>query len=548
MSTGDQLYKYGCRLFDTGDFAVAEACFRACMEQFPDNPDLCNALGSALEAQGCLDEAAELFVRACRLHPASAVFHYNFANLLRRRQEFPRAEEEYLAALSADNELAEALHGLGSLYMEQGRLEAAEACLHKAVTCSPTLAAALYDMGNLQQLKGAGRAAESWYRKCLAIDPAFIPAMNALGMLLLRGNRVDEARHCFEQALDTDPSYLQARCNLAVLDTWCGRLDEAISALRQALKQAPDDGDIHFNLALALLTSGKMEEGWQEHEWRFRKANPIAVRHGAIPRWTGEPLVGRTILVHAEQGYGDSLQFIRYVPMLAKRGATVLIEGQDANITPLLATAAGVTAAISRGEPLPLTPDFQVPMMSLAAELAAEGWPPPAQPYLRPPENRIFFWRRRLSLLTGVKIGIAWAGRPEHQNDSNRSIPLELCAPLGQLQGVSWVSLQFGPGRPDSINLPFLDFSDSVTDFCDSAALVCALDMVVTIDSAVAHLAGALGVPVRLLLPWNPDWRWMHDRQDSVWYPSVRMYRQSHPDSWGEVLNRVMRDLEGMLQ
>ena len=207
-------------------------------------------------------------------------------------------------------------------------------------------------------------------------------------------------------------------------------------------------------------------------------------------------------------------------------------------------TAAGVTAAISRGEPLPLSPDFQVPMMSLAAGLAAEGWPPPVPPYLRPSADRIIFWHHQLASLPGLKVGIAWAGRPDHQNDANRSIPPELCVPLGQLSGVSWVSLQFGSCRPRPVPFPLIEPADQVTDFCDSAALVSALDLIVTVDSAVAHLAGALGMPVWLLLPWNPDWRWMRERSDSPWYPSMRLYRQTTPGDWSEVLSRVAADLK----
>lgn len=539
----DQLYRHGCEAFAAGDYSRAEACFRSCVEQFPDNADLRNALGSALQAKGILDEAAEHLAAACSLKPNCAEFHYNLANLLRSRHKRLEAEEEYLYALQLNSGLQEALQALGNLYLEEERLESAEACLQRAVQISPDSVAALYELGQLRQRQGDPAAAEAIYQRCAE----YPPALNALGMLRVQQNKIEEARSLFERAIGTDSEYIQARCNLAVLDTWCGRLDQAVSAFNGALALAPEDGDIHFNLSFALLAAGRMTEGWREHEWRFCKSNPVPVRHARIPRWQGEPLQGKTILVHAEQGYGDSLQFIRYVMLLAKRGATVLIEGQDRNITPLLATVYGVSSAFSRGEPLPAAPDFQVPMMSLAAPFGDEGWPPPVPPYLNIPSNRIEFWRNRLASLPGLKVGIAWAGRPEHQNDSNRSIPQGLCDPLGHLQGISWVSLQFGPNRPDPINLPLLDFSDSVTDFSDSAALVCGLDLVVTIDSAVAHLAGALNVPVCLLLPWNPDWRWMHDRQDSVWYPSMRIYRQPAPGSWNEVIGKVATDLEGLV-
>ncbi len=545
--TGEQLYRQGRDAFTAGHFAAAERCFRQCAEQFPDNADLLNALGSALEAQGALEEAGRYIASACSMRPDCAVFHYNLANLLRRRQDRVGAEDAYLSAIQADQQLVEALHGLGSLYLEDGRVEPAESCLRQALQFAPAFAPAQYDLGQLLQRKGDLEGAELCYKNCLSDSKPYLPASNALGMLLLRSNRLEEARSLFNQAIAIDPSYLQARCNLAVLDTWCGSLDEAINAFYDLLRLAPEDGDIHFNLSLALLTAGKFEEGWQEHEWRFRKSNPVQLRHEHIPRWRGEPLSGKTILLHAEQGYGDSLQFIRYAPLLARRGATVMVEGQDAIITPLLTTVSGVSVTLSRGEPLPLTPDFQVPMMSLASAIGTDGWPPPSPPYLNPSPDRIALWRQRLSLLSGLKVGIAWAGRPEHQNDANRSIPPELCAPLGQLEGISWISLQFGSDRPKSIPVQFLDLADKVADFCDSAALVSALDLVVTVDSAVAHLAGAMGVPVWLLLPWNPDWRWMRYVEDSIWYPTMKIYRQASPDGWPALIENIVTDISSQI-
>ncbi len=544
----DQLYRQGCEAYTAMNYVRAEACFRQCLEQFPDNADLRNALGSVLEAQGLLDEASQNLALACQLRPDCAVFHYNFANLLRRQHKRKEAEEAYISALQINSELSEALHGLGSIYLEAGKLEPAEACLQRAVQISPTYIPALYDFGQLRQRLGDPAGAELWYSRCIENDPQHLPALNALGLLRLSQNSVKDARRLFEQALAADPGYLLSRCNLAVLDTWCGRLEEAIGAFNEALELAPCDADLHFNLSLALLAVGNFEDGWREHEWRFLKSNPVAVHHEQIPRWQGESLLGKTILVHAEQGYGDSLQFVRYVQMLAQGGATVLVEGQDRNITPLLSTAGGVSVAVNRGEPLPVSPDFQLPMMSLAAALGKRGWPPPAPPYLYPPSEKTAYWRERISFLQGLKVGIAWAGRPEHQNDTNRSLTPELCNPFAKLEGISWVSLQFGPHCPQPISVPFLDLADSVSDFCDSASLISALDLVITVDSAIVHLAGALGVPAWLLLPWNPDWRWMHNRQDSVWYPSVKIYRQPCPDSWSEVISRVVCDLGGILK
>ena len=538
-------FNRGCTLFALGNFGEAESIFRMCLDHHPREPDFLNALGSALDACGRFEEAARYLKEACVLRPGFAPFRYNFANVLRRGKQRQEAEREYLEAVRLNPELAEAYHGLGTLFLEDGDPESAEACLQKAVALAPALAPALHDLGQFRQTQGKNDEAEQLFRQSLAADARHLPALNALGMLLLRANRVEEARRCFEQALTAAPGYLQARCNLGVLATWCGELETAIRELRQVVAAAPEDADAHFNLSLALLAAGFLTEGWREYEWRFRKSNAVPLRHAGIAPWKGEPLDGKRILIHAEQGYGDSLQFVRYARLLADQGAKVVVEGQDARITPLLSTAPGVNEVFSREDVSPHV-DMQVPMMSLPFLLGERSWPPPSPPYLYPQPDKARCWNERLASLPGLKVGLAWAGRPEHENDANRSLPENFIAPLAAVEGLSLVSLQFGPATAGS-SLPALhDFAADVHDFSDSAALIQQLDLVITVDSAVAHLAGALGVTVWLLLPWNPDWRWMRDRRDTPWYPGMKIYRQSAPGSWVDVIAEVARDLSGL--
>jgi len=333
-----------------------------------------------------LDEAVGLLEKACCMKPENAVFHYNFGNLLRRKGKREQAEHEYLEAIRCDWEVSAFFHGLGSLYFEDGRLEQAESCLRKAVELDPSFLLALHDLGLLLQSKGELDQAEELFQLCLDRDGSFVPAMNSLGMLLLQGNKVEQARECFMSAIRQNPDYLQARANLAVLSTWCGELEYAVRELTLLAELAPNDGDVHFNLALALLASGRMSEGWHEHEWRFRKSRPVETRHSGIPRWQGECLAGKRLLIHAEQGYGDALQFIRYAGVLEVLGATVLVEAQDSIIAPLLATAVGVSTVFVRGETVPPV-DYQIPMMSLPLPLGQKGWPP--QPRLTCLYNRI---------------------------------------------------------------------------------------------------------------------------------------------------------------
>ena len=536
-----ELYSTGCEAYSEGRYEEAEKYFRACDSICPDQPDILNALGSALEVQGRLDEALDCLQRACNARPDNAEFRYNLGNLLRKRGERDAARSAYEQAVSAKPELADAWYALGHINLEDGDEAKAEKCLLRAIDILPSMPAALYDLGQLSLKQGRLDEAEGLFRKSIEAGD-FVPAVNGLGMLLLKQNRVEEAKACLEKAAEMDPAYLPARCNLAVLATWSGNPEYAADELRKAISKAPDDGDLHFNLALALLTAGHLREGWLEYEWRFKKGNPVPLRHQDLSRWTGQPLRGKKLLLHSEQGYGDSLQFIRFASILSDSGATVLLEGQDDLITPILATAPGVTEAFAREERCPAA-DFQLPMMSLPAVLGKQGWPPPLPPYIFPAPELKELWKKRLQELSGLKVGLAWAGRPEHDNNANRSIlPADLAA-LREIAGVSWVSLQFGVGNVADVPLTLNDFSDEVKDFSDSAALVSNLDLVVTIDSAVAHLAGAIDVPVLLLLPWNADWRWQQDCDETPWYPKMKLFRQTVPGEWSGPISAVAERL-----
>ena len=537
-------FESACRLLRECRAVEAESLLRKLILEYPGQPDLLNACAAALDIQGRLTEAISFQKHAVSIQPESAAYHYNLGNLMRRANDCPGAEQQYLEAITADPLLPEPYHGLGSLYLAQNRAEPAEACLKKTLELRSNLPEAMHDLAMLYQLQGKQSEAEKQLRKCLEVAPSFLPSLNALGMLLMRYNRIVEAEDCFMRAMELDHGYLPARSNLAVLKTWKGELDYAISELAVLTSLAPDDADIHFNLSLALLTAGSMEEGWRQPEWRVLKASPGSQRQTGISRWNGESLAGRSMLLLSQQGYGNSFPFIGYASLLHAQQHNGFVEGQDRFITPLLARADGVAAAFSRDEPLPVMPDFQVAMLSLPVPLAPLSWPPPVGNYLNLPDELSDSWRCILSGLPGVKIGLAWAGRPQHENDGNRSIPVGMLNSLKSLSGVSWVSLQFGSDKPCVLpDLQLHDFAGMVSSFLDSAALISVLDLVITVDSAVAHLAGAMGVPVWLLLPWNPDWRWMRDRSDSPWYPSMKIFRQDKPGDWPEVLKRVVSDL-----
>jgi hypothetical protein len=324
-----------------------------------------------------------------------------------------------------------------------------------------------------------------------------------------------------------------------------GRLAEAATCYEQALHLKPDYADAHLNLAYSWFFRGDLEAGWPEYEWRWKRRG-FPQPSFRQPLWDGSSLQGQTILLFAEQGLGDTLQFIRYAPLVRQHGATVIVQCQEPLLR-LLATCAGIHRLVPEGCALPPF-DVQAPLLSLPRILRTTLATIPAKvPYLSVDPGLSTHWQRRLSDVEGFKVGIVWQGNPEQARDRRRSVPLLAFTPLAVIPGVRLVSLQKGAGRaqlPDLADrLGLLDMTDRLKDFADTAALISQLDLVITVDTAVAHLAGALGVPVWLALASSADWRWLLEREDSPWYPSMRLFRQSTWGDWAGVFERLTEAL-----
>lgn len=535
-------FNKGCRLFAERHFAEAESELRICLGMCPGDAEVLNALGTVLDAQERYDEALLFYREAISRDSSNPAYYCNFGNVLRQSGEVIAAEAAYNAALAIDPSFTNALLSLGNLYLECNRLGDARPILEKMVWLQPDSADGWYDLGHVALRQGCYAEAEHCFSVAHTIDPDNSAVSNSLGVSLLRMNRYEDAREIFIKILDANPESSDALCNLAVYYHWSGSVDRAIACYEKLLDLFPDHAEGNFNHAIALLAAGRFLDGWTKYEWRFRSSGPIAERHAEFPRWRGESLAGRSILIHCEQGYGDSIQFIRYARLLKDEGATVYVEAKDRLISGLLGTAPGVSKVFPREETAPPV-DFQIPIMSLPFALGERSWPPPLPPYLQIPETMTEQWRSRLSSHAGLKVGLAWAGNKEHGNNYNRSIVPTLLTPLGDVQGITLVSLQFGCSTVESPSIPLLDFTGEVSDFLTSAALVSSLDLVITIDSAIAHLAGALGIPVWLMLPYNNDWRWMRNRSDSPWYPTTRLFRQTIPGRWEPVIADVSVNL-----
>lgn len=531
----------------------AIASYRDALLHQPDNLDAQIQLGLLLGERGdfageeaqyrrVLRHASGLDLGAARAQ-IDARFH--LANLLVRRKQFDDAIGEFRQVLRQRPDFAEAHNNLGGLLIKLGRLDDAEFNLREACKLRPNFPEALSNLGDLLRLRGRPEEAEVCCREALRLKPDYVPAQLILGNALREAGRFREAEPCYRAALDRNPIWPEALNNLGTLLYDLGRPDEAIQSLRTAISQRPDYADAHFNLGISLLLAGRFDEGWREYEWRWKQETKKPHLRGfSQPPWDGGDIGERVLLLHAEQGLGDTLQFCRYVPAIAAERRVVLEVQRP--LLPLLAGLPGIERIVARGDPLPPF-DLHCPLLSLPRVLGTTLETIPREPsYLRAGPQRAAAWRERVGQIDGLRVGLAWAGNQTMSGDRRRSIPLERFSELADLPGVSFVSLQKGLGASQSTppGLSLHDWTDDLHDFGETAGLIEVLDLVISVDTAVAHLAGALGRPVWLLNRFDRCWRWLLNRDDSPWYPGLRQFRQIQPGDWSRVLQDVRAELE----
>lgn len=490
-----------------GRLADAEAGYRAVLRLEPTNPNALHLLGLVAAAAGQIDAALGLIEQAIAALPTLVEAHYNLGRLLHQRGELGRAENAYREAIRLRPDYAEAHDNLGGVLQAQGRLTDALASFRRALDLRPDYPAALSNLGTLLQDLGQVDEAIQAYRRALQLDPAFLQAAHNLGEVLQDAHRVSESIAAYENALSLDPTY----------------------------------ADAHSGLAFALLRSGDLQRGWEEYEWRFRRADrPFPPRPVPGPAWDGKDPAGQTILVTAEQGFGDTIQFARYLPLLANRHAHVIFQCPAA-LARLCGTLEGVDEVITVAQPLPAF-DCHVSLLSLPRLFGTSLKTIPADvPYLRAPE----VWGHPFE--SGLpRIGLVWHANPHAQQARSwRSMPLDTLRPLANIQA-TFVSLQVEPPPADVLRM--VDVSATISDFADTAAAIQQLDLVISVDTAVAHLAGALGRPVWTMLPYTADWRWLLDGSDSPWYPTMRLFRQPVWGNWSSVVQEVASELATLVK
>ncbi len=511
----DALNNLGVAFQEQAKWEEAERCHRQALAVNPQFAAAYLNLGIALIRQEKNQEAITVLQQAVRLNPHSPEAFFNLGNAYHGANQAQEAASSLNRALQLRPDYAEAHNNLGFIYSEQQMLAEAVQHLRRAVSLKPEYAEAHFNLGN---------------------------ALAGLGIL-------EESRTCLQETLRLRPDFVDALNSLGVVNRELGDLDEALKCYERALRLKPDYAEGHHNQAQARLLSGNFDQGWAGHEWRW-KCKIFPRRDFKQPLWDGSCLEGQTILLHAEQGMGDTLQFIRYAPLVQSRGGKVIVECADALLS-LLARSRGIDHVVAKGSALPPF-DLHAPLLSLPNIFkTSRDTVPAAIPYVFPDDSLVESWRRELGPLPGFKIGITWQGNPRHRWDFKRSVRLSCFVPLAHLKGIQLFSLQKGPGSEllaQAIEgIQVTDLSNRMKNFMDTAAILKNLDLVITIDTAIAHCAGAMGLPVWVALPVAPDWRWLMSGEKSMWYPTMRLFRQTRLGQWEDVFQRMAEEVEKLV-
>ncbi len=583
MSAGSAAFREASDAYARDDLDAAERGFRRLLETAPEHAASLNALAAIACRRGRMEEGLALFRRAVALAPGEAAYHANLGRALGEAGRFAEAAEMQARAAALDPMDAATRLGLGAALYRLGRLDEAEAAYRAALALRPGAAAGWNDLGRVLAAAGRVEEAETALRRAVALRPDYAQAHVNLAAVLMETGRpaeaaascraalaaapdhaaahsnlgnalrklgaLEEAEAACRRAIALDPDLAEAHSNLGVVLHDRARLDDSVAAYRRAIALRPDFAQAHCQLGIGLLLQGKFEEGAVEYDWHLELRPPAIVTAGR-PRWEGQAVPGQTILLHAGQGLGDAIQFVRYAPAIRARcGRTVLVCRRP--LVRLLASAPGVDAVVCDDEPVPDF-DCHAPLMGLLRSMGTRlETIPGGVPYLA--ADPLLAARRFADLPAGREplVGLVWAGNPRHKNDRNRSISLDLLAPLLDVPGVRFVSLQVGERASDMARPApgaMLDLSPRLEDFAATAAAVSRLDLVISVDTAMAHLAGALAKPVWVMLPFVPDWRWLWQRPDSPWYPTMRLFRQAARGAWMPVVAELCAALRAFAE
>jgi len=560
-------------------FAEAEAAYGQLLAIDPRNAEALHGMGWLAHQAGNNQIAIQFLERAMESRESDYILHWHIATVCERMGLAGRADAAYARACELKPKERDLLNRWGVFLASNALGERALEVFKRVVKLDPNFAEGFRNIGLISDQLDRFPEAEAAFRTSVGLEPGSADAWQALGRTIGRAGRVEESIESFRKAIEISPYHFDANFNLAIALRKLRRFENAIAPLERAmtsrpgsavamkemirnladlgrhrealplidtaLAMAPHDADLHGERAFSLLATGKLLDGFREYEWRWKTSRfPQNRRYTHVPQWTGFDIAGKTILLHAEQGYGDAIQFIRYAPLVAQRGARVLLQATTDTLS-LLQTAGGISEAVSEAGSPPKF-DVQCPLLSLPLAFGTTlDTIPNASPYLHADPATIEHWKPRLEAPPGVrKIGLVWAGRGRHWRDQERSMPIEMLAPLAPVENVKFFSLQKGNAAADRVHgVEMIHLGADLKTFMDTAAVLAQLDLLITVDTAVAHLAGAMAKPVWNLLGGFTDFRWMLDREDTPWYPTMRLFRQARRGDWENTIERVVQAL-----
>ena len=523
-------------LHQQGRLREAEKLYARAIKAAPENFDALHLLGLIKAQTGQVGEAFRLMSAALKIKPDAADALVNLANVLHALKRDGEALDCLDKALALRPDDLDAQLNRGSALSALGRQQEALASFDAVLARNPGRGDALLNRGAVLAALGRPAQALADFEAVLAQAPNHAEALYNRGTALLDLNRPVEALETFDRLLTGAPQHIRAWNNRGRALQMLNRRSDAVASFDKVIAADKSNADAHFNAALSSLTLGDLGRGFQEYEWRWKRTGMTDARRGYKGRlWLGEfPLGQRTILLPAEQGLGDTIQFVRYAPILARGGAKVVLEVHP-ELKALLANVDGVASCHARGEALPAY-DVYCPLGSLPLACKTEATTIPSGiAYLQADESHLTKWRTRIEQLPGKRVTLAWAGRSSHPNDRNRSIGLKLLEPLLTLAGVSFISIQRDLREDDATLLAqrgVTHFGADLADMSDTAAIVALADLTIAVDTSVVHLAGAMGRDVWVLLPFSPDWRWTLTAEHSPWYPQARLFRQPALGDW----------------
>ena len=551
ISEQDALFQTAAALHQSGHIAKAIECYRQLLGQSPNNPQILYLLGTAECQNGSYLAGEKLLMRSLEIAPDNVSAHMNRGTALQELKRFEDALQSFDRVIRLKPDFAEAYSNKGKVLQKLERREEALQSYDRVIRLKPDSAEAHIDRGNLlQDLKRFDEALPS-YDRTIQLKADFAEAYNNKGNVLRELDRLEEALNCFDRAIQLKPDFAEAYYNRGNTLRDLKRMDDASRSYDLAIELKPGLAYAYWNKAILKILTGDYEEGWKLFEWGWETKQRGTRRDFKQPLWLGtESIANKTILIHAEQGLGDVIQFCRYLPMIEKLGAKIIFE-IPASLMTLISTLKCNCEIAERGKSLP---DFDVhcPIMSLPHAFKTTLQTIPSEiPYLYPDKAKQAVWKQKLGIKRHLRVGLAWSGSPAHLNDRNRSIELRSFKALFDMP-VEFHSLQKEYKEEDKRFLNELaqvqNHQKDFADFSDTAALIAEMDLVISVDTSVAHLAGALDKPVWIVLPFNPDYRWMLDRADSPWYPTATLIRQTASGEWDGIISDIRNRIATQFQ